>query len=268
MHLRSFSERHKLACVESEGMVERTARLLRALSRFRSDGASTSQVAAASGLPRPTVHRLLTALHREGFVDRDTATAAWHLGPELFVLGSTAATRYDLTGLARPHVKALAAATGESAFFSARRDDETVCLLREDGDFPIRSFVLYEGARFPLGVVSAGQVILAHLPDREIDEYLDRVDLTADFGDRHNNTAVRERIRQTRTDGYSTNPGLVVEGSWGMAAAVFDSHERPEWALTLTGIEPRFHPERRRELGALLLKHAHALGKAFRARKT
>ncbi|WP_298176986.1 IclR family transcriptional regulator C-terminal domain-containing protein [Saccharomonospora sp.] len=141
-----------------------------------------------------------------------------------------------------------------------------MCLLRKDGDFPIRSFVLFEGARFPLGVVSAGLVVLAHLPDREIDEYLSRADLTTDFGDSHSATAVRERIRQTRADGYSTNPGLVVEGSWGMAAAVFDELHRPEWALTLTGIEPRFHPERRRELGALLLRHAHALGKAIRAR--
>lgn len=248
-------------------MVERAARLLRTLSQFRSEGASTSHVAAAAGLPRPTVHRLLTALHREGFVDRDKTTAAWHLGPELFLLGSTAATRYDVTSLARPHVKALAAATGESAFFSARRGDETVCLLREDGDFPIRSFVLYEGARFPLGVVSAGMAILAHLPDREIDDYLSRVDLTADYGEQHNITAVRSLIRQTRAEGYSTNPGLVVEGSWGMAAAVFDQRDRPEWALTLTGIEPRFHDDRRGELGRLLLKHAHALGKNLRSRR-
>lgn len=249
-------------------MVERAARLLRKLSQFRSEGASTSQLAAASGLPRPTVHRLLTALHREGFVDRDQTTAVWYLGPELFLLGSTAATRYDLTSLARPHVKALAAATSESAFFTARRGDETVCLLREDGDFPIRSFVLYDGARFPLGVVSAGLVILAHLPDREIDDYLARVDLTTDYGNPHSATAIRQRIQQTRTDGYSTNPGLVVEGSWGMAAAVFDQRDRPEWALTLTGIEPRFHPDRRRELGALLLKHAHILGKTLHTNKS
>ena len=52
-------------------------------------------------------------------------------------------------------------ATGESAFYSARRGNETVCLLREDGSFPIRSHVLHEGIRFPLGVASAGQVILA-----------------------------------------------------------------------------------------------------------
>lgn len=237
----------------------RIAAVLRALSGFPDHGASTSEVARASGLARPTAHRLLAALAGEGYVDRDHATGRWFLGPELYLLGEAAARRYDVTQHARASVHRLAAATGESAFFSARRGDETVCLLREDGDFPIRSFVLYEGARFPLGVVSAGMVVLAMLPDREIDEYLRRVDLTVHWGPQHDVATVRKRIALTRENGYAVNPGLVVEGSWGMAAAVFGRGGEPAWALTLTGVESRFRDNRRPELGALLLKEAHAL---------
>lgn len=120
-----------------------------------------------------------------------------------------------------------------------------MCLLREDGDFPIRSFVLHEGARFPLGVVSAGIVLLAMLPDREIDAYLGRTDLTVHWGQSHQAGDVRERIARTRRTGYSVNPGLVVEGSWGMAAAVFNRAGEPAWALTLTGVENRFRADRR-----------------------
>ncbi|PXY24724.1 IclR family transcriptional regulator [Prauserella muralis] len=244
----------------------RIAAVLRALSGFQDRGASTSQLARASGLARPTTHRLLVALADEGYVDRDQATGRWFLGPELYLLGEVAAQRYDVTRHARASVHRLAAATGESAFFSARRGDETVCLLREDGDFPIRSFVLYEGARFPLGVVSAGLVILALLPDREIDDYLARTDLTVHWGPQHGADALRERIALTRQHGYAVNPGLVVEGSWGMAAAVFSSGGTPAWALTLTGVESRFREHRRRELGALLLKEAHALTGTLRRR--
>ena len=104
-----------------------------------------------------------------------------------------------------------------------RRGDETVCLLREDGAFPLRSHVLHEGVRFPLGVASAGMV-----------------------------------IEKTRTTGYSTNPGLIVEGSWGIGAAVLDGRDVPRWAVSLTGIEARIAP-RQDELGQLLLRAAHAL---------
>ncbi|MEV0702371.1 IclR family transcriptional regulator [Saccharopolyspora sp. NPDC050389] len=240
-------------------LIGRVGSVLRALSAANEAGAATSDLARATDLPRPTVHRLLSSLADEGFVDRDRRTGRWFLGPELYLLGQTAATRYDVTHHARASVHRLAAKTGESAFFSALRGEETVCLLREDGDFPIRSFVLYEGARFPLGVVSAGLVILSFFDDAEIDAYLERTDLTGRWGEAHSPEAVRARIARTRRDGYAVNPGLVVEGSWGMAAAVFDRAGRPAWALTLTGIETRFRPDRRPELGALLLHEAHAL---------
>ena len=174
-------------------------------------------------------------------------------------MGSIAAERYDIAELAREHVRELARLTGESAFLSARRGDETVCLLREEGSFPIRSFVLHEGIRFPLGVASAGLAILAFLPQEERDEYLGRARLDGEWGASHSVSELVERLERTRATGYSVNPGLLVEGSWGMGAAVFDERGRPAWALSLTGIESRFRDDRRRELGRALLQHAHAL---------
>ena len=70
---------------------------------------------------------------------------------------------------------------------------------------------------------------------------------------------VRENLEQTRLAGYSVNPGLILEGSWGMGAAVFDQQGRPAWALSLTGIEPRFRPDRQDFLGKLLLEEAHRM---------
>ena len=44
-----------------------------------------------------------------------------------------------------------------------------------------------------------------------------------------------------------------------MGAAVFDQTGRPAWALSLTGIEPRFREDRQELLGRLLLEEAHLL---------
>lgn len=240
-------------------VVGRVAAVLRAASLHEPGGATTSTVARDAGLPRPTTHRLLVALQDHGLIDRDEASGLWLLGAELFLLGTAAAARYDVTEVAAPFVRRLALATEESAFFSARRGDETVCLLREDGAFPLRSHVLWEGARFPLGVVSAGLVVLSHLPDAEIEHYLQRANLEVDWGAQHSGLQIRKRIIETRATGFAVNPGLVVEGSWGLAAAVFDNKGRPRWALTLTGVEARFGSGRLPELGALLLREAHAL---------
>jgi DNA-binding IclR family transcriptional regulator len=237
--------------------------VLKAVSAHEPGGASTSAVGRTAGLARPTAHRLLTSLLAEGLVDRDP-DGRWLLGPELYLLGSAASSRYDVTAVAQPFVRRLAELTAESAFFSARRGEETVCLLREDGSFPIRSHVLHEGIRFPLGVASAGMAMLAYLSDAEVDAFLERTDLTASYGPAHAPHLVRARVSETRSAGFAVNPGLIVEGSWGMGAAVFDAHGRPQWALSLTGIQQRFGPERRRELGALLLREAHGLTTALR----
>lgn len=226
-------------------------------------GAGTSELARAASLSRPTAHRLLSSLTEQGFVDRDQRSGAWLLGPELYLLGAVAAERYDISELARPHVAALAEATGESAFLSARRGNESVCLLREDGSFPIRSFVLYEGKRFPLGVASAGLVMLSFLPSEQRERYLAQATLESEFGATHRSDALRARISETRELGYAVNPGLVVTGSWGMGAAVFDRTGSPAWALSLTGIESRFTSARRPEMGRLLLEHAHRLTQAL-----
>jgi DNA-binding IclR family transcriptional regulator len=149
-----------------------------------------------------------------------------------------------------------------------------VCLLREEGSFPVRSFVLHEGVRFPLGVASAGTAIMAFLPEAEQEELLhDWAGHAGAFAAGHPKELVRANLAETRLTGYSVNPGLVLEGSWGMGAAVFDQSGRPAWALSLTGIEPRFKAERQEELGNLLLAEAHRItqklggdGKGGRAR--
>ena len=240
--------------------VARAAHLLRLVTAAGTDGAAVGDLARSADLTRPTAHRLLSALRQEGLVDRDDATGRWLPGPELYLMGTIAASRFDVTSVARDIVRSLAVRTEESAFLSVRRGDETVCLVREDGSFPIRSFVLSEGVRFPLGVASAGLAILAFLPPDEVDAYLDRHDDLSDrWGAAHAPTRIRSRIADTKARGYAVNPGLIVEGSWGIGAAVFTSTGEPQWALSLTGVEFRFGGERLAELGRLLLAHAHQL---------
>lgn len=251
-----------------DSVVGKVAALIKAVAAHEPEGGTTSAVARQAAIARPTAHRLLSALVDVGFVERDRETGHWLLGPEHYFLGAAASARYDVTAAAQPVVRRLALATGESAFFSARRGDETVCLVREDGSFPIRSHVLVEGLRFPLGVASAGLAILAYLPEREQEELITGRDLAAIHGPSHAAAPLRERLARTRSKGYALNPGLIVEGSWGMGAAVFDRDGQPAWALSLTGIEARFGKQRQHELGTLLLREAHQLTRSLARPRT
>jgi len=240
--------------------IGRAAALLRLVTGAGDEGLAVADLARRAELTRPTTHRLLAALRHEGLVDQDERTGRWMPGPELYLMGTIAASRYDITSIARDIVRSLAVRTEESAFLSVRRGDETVCLLREDGSFPIRSFVLSEGTRFPLGVASAGLAILAFLPPHDVDAYFERhPELASRYGSAHGEPRLRVRLRETQARGFALNPGLIVEGSYGLGAAVFTKAGHPQWALSLTGVEFRFTADRIAELGRTLLAHAHQL---------
>lgn len=240
-------------------VLHRAAGVLRELSARGPTGLSTTELAREVGLTRSTAHRILNALEHEGMVDRDTKTGLWFLGAEVYIWGKVATKRFEILPMARRVLEELARSTGESAFLSVRRGDETVCLLGEEGSFPLRSFVLYEGIRLPLGVASAGIAILAFMTVEEINGFFLRVNLAERFGAPHLESAVRKRLGETRLRGYSINPGLLVEGSWGIAAAIFPDKGSPTWALSLTGVESRFSQERMKEMGNILLDASHQL---------
>jgi len=248
------------AVVPGAQAIARAAVLLRLVTAAGAAGIAVGDLARQAELTRPTTYRLLRALRHEGLVDHDERTGTWMPGPELYLMGTVAAARYDVTEIARDIVRSLAVRTEESAFLSVRRGDETVCLVHEEGSFPIRSFVLHEGVRFPLGVASAGLAILAFLPPHDVDAYLERhPELETRWGHSHSEARLRRRLRETTERGYSVNPGLIVEGSYGIGAAVFTREGHPQWALSLNGVEFRFGPDRMPELGRTLLAHAHQL---------
>ena len=241
--------------------VARAARLLRLVTSAGDDGLTVADLARRADLTRPTAHRLLTALRHEGLVDQDERTGRWMPGPELYLMGTVAASRYDITAIARDIVRSLAVRTEESAFLSVRRGDETVCLLREEGSFPIRSFVLSEGVRFPARR-RLGRTRDPRVPATPRCGRLLRAASRAgrrDWGAAHGEQRLRARLRETQARGYALNPGLIVEGSFGLGAAVFTREGHPQWALSLTGVEFRFGPDRLADLGRTLLAHAHQL---------
>ena len=101
--------------------------------------------------------------------------------------------------------------------------------------------MLHVGIRFPLGVASAGLAILSHLPAAEVDAFFERVRPGFGVGSRHNEDAI-QAVSGHPSHGVRGEPALIVEGGWGLGAAVFDRSGRPAWALSLTGSRPASSP--------------------------
>jgi DNA-binding IclR family transcriptional regulator len=115
-------------------------------------------LAAATGLPRATAHRLAAALAVHGLVGRDDA-GRYVLGPRLVSLGRAAGPgRRRLAELAAPALTALRDETGESVQLYVVAGRTRVCVVSLESPHSLRTIVAV-GAALPLEVGSAGHVL-------------------------------------------------------------------------------------------------------------
>ncbi|MBL0406719.1 helix-turn-helix domain-containing protein, partial [Microvirga aerilata] len=74
--------------------IDRAATLLLLVGRAGPSGARLSELVEQCDLSKPTVRRMLLALVRAGLLDQDPETRRYYIGPEIYVLGTLASTRF------------------------------------------------------------------------------------------------------------------------------------------------------------------------------
>jgi DNA-binding IclR family transcriptional regulator len=252
---------HKHGLASGAQSLDRALGILRLVGAGSSAGLRLVDLVEASGLSKPTVHRMLKALERSGFVQQSPATQRYHLGPESLVMGMLANERFGIHRTAAGALARIANVSHDVAFLSVRRDVHAVCLDRLEGDYPIRTHALQVGTRHPLGVGAGSLALLAALPEAEVADVLEKN--SSEIAESYPNYTVdligREAAK-ARADGFAFNPGRVLPGSWGIGVAVVAKNGHCFGALSIAAVEARLGPERRAELVPLL--QAEAVGLA------
>jgi DNA-binding IclR family transcriptional regulator len=143
------------------GVLDKAALVLAALEAGPQNLAG---LVSATGLARPTAHRLATALEHHRMVTRDLQ-GRFVLGPRLAELAA-AAGEDRLLAAAGPILIALRDSTMESAQLYRRQGDERVCVAAAERPTGLRDSVPV-GAVMSMRAGSAAQVLLAwEEPDR------------------------------------------------------------------------------------------------------
>jgi DNA-binding IclR family transcriptional regulator len=139
--------------------VDRALGVLVALGEVR-PAPGLSELSIELGLHKTTLFRMLGALERTGFVERDEGQHGYRLGPTLLRLGAQAKRSTGLHDAARPVLTELAATTGETASLEVLVGDYVLILDEVHGHFLIgsRSEV---GTQWPAHATSTGKVLLA-----------------------------------------------------------------------------------------------------------
>ncbi|MEM1188022.1 MAG: IclR family transcriptional regulator C-terminal domain-containing protein [Pseudomonadota bacterium] len=196
------------AALDPEGISDRDfinslARGLEVISAFsRSKPKMTlSDMSRATGMTRATVRRLLLTLVREGYAKTDGRY--FSLQPKVLKLGFAVISSMGLWDVAQPIMNTLSGDLQESCFAVVLDGDEVTYVAKADAKRVV-NIGINVGSRAPAYAVSSGRVLLAALPDDELQHYLDH----SKFEKLTPHTTVskvklREEIEEVRARGWS-----------------------------------------------------------------
>lgn len=242
--------------------IRKALAVLRVLAAGLSGGVSLQEIAGATGLARPTVHRILKTLVAEGVVEQHIRTRRYSIGEQIPLLALARPKRSPLLEAAEPIIGRAASAIGDTVFLTIRTGDDTVCVARRMGSFPIQVLVIEVGARRPLGVSSAGLAILSRLPEAEAIGVIARnaARFAAYRTDRDRASMLLEA---TRRRGYAlSDPGLV-PGTKALSVPIMSDTSEIIAALTVAAVRQRLRPRREAELSNELASYCAQIARSI-----
>jgi DNA-binding IclR family transcriptional regulator len=195
----------------------------------------------ASGLPRPTVLRLVDVLCRTEVLRMDTQ-GAYTLGPRVAAWGQSFLDRLDLRSQAVELMEELVEISGETCFLGVLDGRQILYLAAVNSPKPVRP-AARPGSRNPVHSTGIGKVLLAGQPHVRVRELL-REPLER----RTENTlttvsAILEQLDQIRDHGFAIDEIENEEGVRCVAAPVQDHTGAVVAGLSVSAPAYRFSPE-------------------------
>jgi IclR family pca regulon transcriptional regulator len=191
-----------------------------------------SDVARRTGLSRAAARRFLLTLVDLGYVRTDGRL--FSLSPRVLELGYAYLSSLTLPEVAEPHLEALVAEVRESSSLSVL-DGADIAYVARVPVSRIMTVAINVGTRFPAHATSMGRVLLAGLPDRQLEDYLDGVELER-LSPRTvtSVSALRSELRRVRDQGWAIVDQELEEGLRAAAAPVRNGDARVVAAINVS----------------------------------
>jgi IclR family pca regulon transcriptional regulator len=221
---------------------------------------TVSEAAQATGLSRATARRCLLTLTELGYLTHDGKY--FRPTPRMMRLGGSYTRTDPLPRLAQPHLVSARQALGESVSLAVLEDGASVFVARAETQRIVSAGVRI-GVRLPACGTATGRVLLAGLPDDELDAYLASCRPEA----RTEKSVVdveeiRRRILAARAEDVAFTDEELELGMRSMATPVRDAQGATRAALSVSAFTARIGLDDMREQFLPVLKeHADRIGR-------
>lgn len=203
-----------------------------------------SDISGQVGLHQSTVFRLLVTLSASGFVEQNSQTGRYRLGPAALSLGQAFMRHSDLRQIAESPMASLRDRSGETVHLATLDRAEVIYLEKLPGLHPIGLMSSRVGDRAPAHCTGLGKALLAHEPEPVVRDYL-KVGLRG-YTPRTITRmgALLTELEKVRQAGYAMDDEEHEVGVVCVAAPVSDSR-RVVAAISVAGPADRIRDENR-----------------------
>ena len=229
----------------------------------RAQGRPLSALAQETGQSPATVYRILVTLEARGLVEFDAEAQLWHIGAQAFVIGARFLRRTSLVERARPILRDLMEATGETANLGVEKGGMVLFVAQAETHENIRAF-FPPGTLSPMHASGIGKALLAQMPAERFAAVVGRgpqerftpatlahlPDLEAD-------------LAEVRARGYAVDREEKSEGMRCIAAPVFDHTGGAVAGLSVSGPSSRMAQDREAGISAAVRRAAAELTSAL-----
>lgn len=224
-------------------------------------GLTLSELSGTLTQSPATMHRVLSTLEQRDMVETDPITQTWHIGPSAFRVGSSFLRRSSVVERARPVMRQLMEATGETSNLGVERRGEVMFLSQVETHESIRAF-FPPGTLSPMHASGIGKALLAAQPDDQVERSLRQLQLTR-FTERTVTTPrdLLSEIEVIRSRGWSFDDEEKALGMRCVAAAIRNVHGEPVAGISISGPVQRLPRDRIDRIGRMVREAAAQLSR-------
>jgi DNA-binding IclR family transcriptional regulator len=220
------------------------AKILALFNNYQIEERSVSEISRALNMFPSKVSRMLGTLESEGFFEKNPGTGKYRLGINFFELGMIYTANFPYRKLIRPHLEQMAKELNVTTSWAILRGTKIMVIDRVQNsnfDHLIQSM----GMNSPIHCTSIGKVLLAYLPEKEQEKFLESIDIKK-FTDKTitNRNQIMKELKSVRARGYATDKEETFADLNCIAAPIRDDSARVIAAINLMDNKLRTAPEK------------------------
>ena len=240
---------------QAAGSLNRSSILINAIARGSRKGSLLTQLVSRTGLPRPTIHRVLDMLIEIGWVVRDKFTSRFRLGLDLAGIGYTAITHNPLERVASLELGKLAEELNQTIYLGVRSGLDMVCVGRYESPAQILVGRGWVGMRGPLGMSPSCMGMFSKMPYDEVQEIIKANIARYHRIEGFDELGFRRSVEESHNKGYGLYDNILLDRTTsGLGAAILDNSEYPIASIGTTYITNWLSEDQKKNYGHKLIE--------------